>query len=333
VITRRADVNSNPLATNFLRILGLWGLPFDRWNISVEAIAVKYIPECANNGLIAAGIVRISSRNDFVNEICVYGQEGVTIRQNNFFQKGVTVGMSDLNSLDIPASGMTGNEGLADALREGDLTPKDVALLPSIIAGLLALDEDYLPDFVNLTDTDTGADLLVITVDDKFDFTTAEEGRVYHVVCQTNKLTKLPNGATIQNIVIVADCSLSGGSGSLFTNVVLASTATGNGSKALDKAVVSLAANAILGIDDGCDSGGGVAIYSYASVHTAAGTMINGTRIVAAGDVELTAANNGVLGVAVQAGQDITLTSNSLMGLCAGGVDGDSVAWWYRLVR
>ena len=41
VITRRDDANSNPLATNFLRIIGL-----QQWNISVEAIATKYIPEC-----------------------------------------------------------------------------------------------------------------------------------------------------------------------------------------------------------------------------------------------------------------------------------------------
>ena len=41
VITRRDDANQNPLPTNFLRILGLWGLPLDRWNISVEAVATK----------------------------------------------------------------------------------------------------------------------------------------------------------------------------------------------------------------------------------------------------------------------------------------------------
>ncbi len=45
-ITRRDDANDNPLATNFLRILSLWGLPVDHWNISVEAVATKYIPGC-----------------------------------------------------------------------------------------------------------------------------------------------------------------------------------------------------------------------------------------------------------------------------------------------
>ncbi len=32
VITRRSDANENPVATNFLRILSLWGIPFDRWS-------------------------------------------------------------------------------------------------------------------------------------------------------------------------------------------------------------------------------------------------------------------------------------------------------------
>ena len=136
--------------------------------------------------------------------------------------------------------------------------------------------------------------------------------------------------------MIVADCQISGGSGSTFTNMVLASTATGNGANPYDKAVVSLAANAVIGKADEdplCDPGGGVLIYSYASVHTAAGTIINGSRIVARGDVDLTAANNGVFGVSVQAGQDISLTSNNLMGLCADGVDGEVYARWYRLAQ
>jgi len=53
----------------------------------------------------------------------------------------------------------------------------------------------------------------------------------------------------------------------------------------------------------------------------------------ARGDVDLTAANNGIFGVSVQAGRDINLTRNNLMGLCADGVDGEVYARWCRLAR
>jgi len=347
VITRRADANGNPLATNFLRILGLWGLPFDRWNISVEAIAETYVPYCARDGLIANGIVKISSNNDFVHEICIYGREGVTIRQNNFFDylDGVTVGMSDLADLDIAANGMEKNDGLAGALREGELWAYEVEMLPAIVAGLLdpngvssdgEANAKYVPDYVNTSDTGDYLPVITVPLTAQLDLTTAEEGRIYHVTCPPNKLLSLPSGVTMQNVVIIADCRISGGSGSTFTNMVLASTATGKGANPYDKAVVSLSANAVIGKADEdplCDPGGGVLIYSYASVHTAAGTIINGTRIVARGDVDLTAGSDGLMGVAIQAGGAITMTSNNIMGLCADGVDGEVYARWYRLAR
>jgi Flp pilus assembly protein TadG len=54
VITRRSDQNLNPLATNFLRILSIWGIPLDRWNINTEAVAIRSVPPCLmKNGMVA----------------------------------------------------------------------------------------------------------------------------------------------------------------------------------------------------------------------------------------------------------------------------------------
>ena len=85
VITRRDDANNNPLATNFLRILGLWGLPFDRWNISVEAIATKYIPKCLlhENSLVAGNMVDVTSKNIFDN-ICIHGQNMIEDKGHDY---------------------------------------------------------------------------------------------------------------------------------------------------------------------------------------------------------------------------------------------------------
>ncbi len=62
-------------------------------------------------------------------------------------------------------------------------------------------------------------------------------------------------------------------------------------------------------------------------------TVISGSQIVARGDVDLTAGSDGLMGVAIQAGGDITMTSNSIMGLCSGGTDPLLTADYYRLVR
>jgi hypothetical protein len=346
VITRRDDANSNPLPTNFLRILGLWGIPFDRWNISVEAIAEVYIPyDCLDDGMIAEGIIKISGNNDFVNQICIHGQDGVTMSGGNYFEDGVGVGMGDYDDLQIPSDDLTKGEGLYEAMYddydypygEGDLLPMMVYQITHVIDGLKALDPTYLPDYISVTSigdkNGDGIDDAVKTVTNNFDFTTAEEGNVYHVACPSNTLVSLPGYVTIQNIVIVSDCRISGGSHTLFTNVILTSDAQGNGSNPFNLNSVGLSANAVLGIDDDCAPGGGVQIFSEASVHTAAFTTINGSQIVARGDVELGARNAGINGITIQAGGDITMTSNNVMGLCSGGSDVLLMADYYRLVR
>ena len=78
--------------------------------------------------------------------------------------------------------------------------------------------------------------------------------------------------------------------------------------------------------------GGGIQIFSAASVKTASTTSINGVQIVAAGNIEVGARDMGINGISAQAGGDITLTSNNQFGLCSGGVEGLFTVEYYRLV-
>jgi hypothetical protein len=114
--------------------------------------------------------------------------------------------------------------------------------------------------------------------------------------------------------------------------VVLASTALGNGAKPLDNANISFSANVSLGAPDNCTLGGGVQLFSSASIHFSSSMTIDGLQVVAAGDVELGARDDGIRGISVQAGQDITLTSNNAFGLCSGGAPNLFVTPYYRLV-
>jgi len=351
VITRRADANNNPLATNFLRILGLWGLPFDRWNISVQAVAVRYVPNCIRDGLVAANRVHTNGNNNYINDICIHGQNVVTdsgqdyaieLNNGNDFADGVQVSMPDLERMPMRNGTCENNPGLcSDAvLFEGDVWPKDVEYLDAMMQGMQS-GTAYMPDYMYVTDT------VGNYVMDEFnnplvhyeEINNAEKytgdylpNTIYNMKCTSgNKTVTLPTDTVISNVVIVADCNITSSNGLHLENVVLASSYAGNGPNGLQQNAVTLASGTYLGNDDYCAKGGGVQIYSASSVHVAAGGEFHGLRIVARYDVSFTARNVGVWGMSVQAGHDISLTSNNNFGLCPGSGEG-GYASHYRLV-
>ncbi len=69
VTLHQTAANANAVPVNFLRIIGL-----QSWDVNVEAIAQRFIPDCLRDGLIAREMVDISSNNGFVNEICIHGE-------------------------------------------------------------------------------------------------------------------------------------------------------------------------------------------------------------------------------------------------------------------
>jgi Flp pilus assembly protein TadG len=328
VMVRRSAQNDNAVPVNFLRIVGL-----QTWNVRAQAIAQKYLPDCLYDGLIARQMVDISSNNSFVRRICVHGQQGVELQSNNYFEEGVNVSMMDLATLEIPASGMDSNVGLPEALRESSLDPRMVNHVDQIMATMIDPSSanflEYIPGYISLTD-DAGSPLPVIVVDEKFDLSTAEENRIYHVDCRPNKNVHIPNNSVVQNVVIIAECEVHIGSGATIMNSVIGSRSGGNGN--ISKANVSAAANVQLGAPDNCSPGGGVRIFSNATIHTSSSTGIDGVQMVAVGDIELGARDMGINGISAQSGEDIKLTSNNMFGLCSGGTDPLLTVDYYRLV-
>jgi hypothetical protein len=87
-ITRRDAINANPVATNFLRIIGL-----QTWNVNTEAIAAIGIDQCFNNGIIAGGTLDVKPHTNFIDNICLIGVEQFEFRKNDTsFEEGVYVG-------------------------------------------------------------------------------------------------------------------------------------------------------------------------------------------------------------------------------------------------
>jgi hypothetical protein len=303
---------------SFLRIIGL-----ETWDVNVEAVAQRFIPGCLRDGLIARGIVDISSNNDFVRKICVHGQKGVHMQNHNFYESGVIVSMPDMDMLTIPAVGMESNPGLPEALRENILDPRMVNHVDEIMLEFLDRTSPIIPDYINTA-------LPVLVVDEKFKLADALPGRIYHVVCKPNKNVMIAANSTLSNVVIVAECEIKINAGATITSAVLASRSGGNGN--ISKANVGVAANVQLGLPDECAEGGGVQIFSNATIHTASTTTIDGVQMVAKGDIELGARDSGINGISAQSGNNITLTSNNQFGLCSGGAPDLFTVKYYRLV-
>jgi len=318
---QQTDDNNNAVPVNFLRIIGL-----QSWNVNAQAIAVKYIPQCLRDGLIARGIVDISSNNGFVHKICVHGQGGVHMQNHNYYEPGVNVSMPDVNGqLVIPSGGMTSNPGLPQALREQSFDPRMVNHVNEIMDGMLAKDAKVLPSYIDPTQP-------VITKTDKWNFADAAAGRIYRIQCSSNKSIGIPSGTALSGVVIISDCTINVGSNAVLTNVVLGSKALGNGAKPTDLANISFSSNVQLGENDNCAPGGGVQLFSSASIHFSSSMSINGLQVVAAGTVELGARDMGINGISVQSGEDIKLTSNNMFGLCSGGAPDLFTAYYYKLV-
>jgi len=319
VTVHRSAAKENALPVNFLRMIGQMN-----WNVTAQAVAQRFIPPCLRDGLVARETVDISSNNSFVNKICIHGQQGVKIQSNNYFEPGVNVSMPEMPAmLQLPSSGMASNPGLQSALRESSMSPRDVNHVDEIMLNYLDPNWSKQPSYIDKSKP-------VIVVDEKFDLSTVEQNRIYSVECKPNKNAIIPSNMMVRNVVIIADCELKINSGAFIYNAVLGSRSGGNGS--VSKANVAAAANVQLGLPDNCAPGGGVQIFSNATIQTAASTGIDGVQMIAAGDLQLGARDQGINGISAQSGGKITLTSNNQFGLCSGGAPYQFVAWYYRLV-
>ncbi len=112
--TRRDATNGNPVATNFLRIVGL-----QNWNVNAEAIAAIGIDWCFENGIIAGENLDVKPHTNFIDEICLIGHEQFRFRQNDTtFEDGVYVGAGcgEANKKCIgPGNQVFKNEDFVDA--------------------------------------------------------------------------------------------------------------------------------------------------------------------------------------------------------------------------
>jgi hypothetical protein len=216
--------------------------------------------------------------------------------------------------------------GLSGALREQSQGPRMVNHVDEIMNGLLERKTNLLPGYIDPLNP-------VIVKAKNFDFTGMLADHVYHIDCKANQTVGIPQNTVLTRVVIVSDCQVGIGSNVFMHDVILASRAGGNngqggsgggttsggGGAGVENANINGVSGVVLGASDNYALGGGVQIFSNASVKFSSTTNYNGVRIIAVGDVDLGAPDMGINGINVQAGGNITLTSNNAFGICATG--------------
>jgi hypothetical protein len=352
VITRRDDNNSNPLAANFLRILSLWGIPFDRFNIAVDAIAEKFLPDCIyKNGLIAGNRARVESNNTF-SQICIHGENlvddpghdyAVDISNGNEFYE--TVDITFANNFDDRPNLCQQNETLCNPNKYhqeswGELP--EVGAIEGIVyrllndsaADLVAFVPGYigtsgkLPDGTDDSTEGIADNILTVGAGDTYTFT---PGNIYRIICNgnTSPISLPTDGVAIERVIIATNCNINASHAASVRDVIIASDARGSQGQGELDTTVHFASDADIGDGEFCiadeeghylanpDATGQVSIYAMASVSVTANSNIQGLLVWAKGDLELTAGGE-VGGISAVTGNDIRATSNGSYSFCGG---------------
>lgn len=327
VVTRQDGINSSRVGTFFLRFIG-----FDAFTVDAAATVEKFVSQCERDGLIAAGEVKLSTQQAFLDKYCVHGENGIDLSQDNYFELGTTASMEDLSNCG-PSEVHCENEhndGIEEALRQNSMTFGKVARIPTTIANLKNPSWADQPDYI------TNMSVNRISNARNFDAALDLEPNAVNIIrCSPGQNVSLGNAAFLNNngngknngddtippdilmkeIVIIGDgCDFGFDSTIRYEDAIIATTATG-------RQTFSGSADVTLGKDDGCDVGGEVALITAGDVNFAAKLDAYDVEMIVAGDVHLASrANHGDsihVGTNVIAGGDIQVTTKHQFQGCA----------------
>ena len=322
VVTRQDGIASSKVGTFFLRFVG-----FDAFTIAATTTVQNFISICERDGLMAAGSIKMSTQQSFLSTYCVYGIGGINASDQNFFDKGATAGMVNLDDCGPLPENCTDvyNPGIEDALRQGTVTFGKVDRISTNIDLLKNPYSEIVPDYIDRTQ-----DPIVITDIKNFDPEAGlKTGRIHIFDCTTGGATtvnlgglasltnkgndsttgadSIPLYITKSEMVIVGEsCNFAFDSSVSFEDAYIATDATG-------LQTFSGSANARFGSDDDCGDGGEVTLITAGSVNFAAKLNAYDLEIVAANDVHFASKGNDGesvhIGTSVWAGGDISMTT------------------------
>jgi len=309
VTTNQLASRANPISSFLLQFIG-----FAEWDVSVDSVFVTYRPACLREGFVADGIVDIQSNNEFWSGFCIHSNTHVELNSNNTFEAGTIVSMPDEESIVLPNSGWSTNDGLRAALREGSYEMRLVHKLPDIITQLSNADAEYIPAGINRTD-------IRRLNENKLAAGRLEPGYIYIANCSAGTLTI--DATTVSNVVLLTPCAITFSKGTIVEDSIIVSTNTGDRS-------IYAPSDLQIGRDDDCAAAGGSKVLTMGGMKFAANLAVFGSQLVATQNIEFAARAEGIEGASMIAGGLISGTSNMSMGFCGDNVEGYE-AEYFRL--
>ena len=340
VTTRKAQVNGNQLE---LFLGGAVGL--SETDINTVAIAWSAggggAPEgadCYTRGILAGGMVSMSSDNDLTDAFCVYGEKKIKIQSDNCFQglsaacgsetigPGVEVMTPDFHNFDEQGGN---NPGFYDAQHEGNREP---TLAEQAEANYDAAVNGFQTGFWTASGFDYEA-IVDLSSFQGYDFErrygqdVTIGGNQDHIAIIAYKI-KVESGARLDHVILVAKDKLE------------------IDAKVIDHAVLASRGDMIIGSDVRLGGAPGTACDPISTVLITQGKFQIGSKVTVrnaqlitdyTGDVLDLQSNGTYEGVAIQSKGDILMGSDNIIVGCAlssaGGTAGPGSGLTMRLVN
>lgn len=345
-ITRQTGAGTtSSVGTFFLRFVG-----FDEFQVATSAVAKIFGAKCDYDGLIAAGGVKLSTKQNFLDEYCIHGEEYLDLSSDNYFELG-TIASTEFAENCGPSAGHCTNkhnpgivpafrtqsigfsktiniDSYIDILQNGYSDDSDFYAVNAYVENLLFGNKyeyfdpnGYIPPPAELT-TLQWTDTFKPKPNEPLDVSLLDPNKINVIDCgrdgfnlELGQLDKNADPITLDRIVIVGDgCDFVFDSSVNFTNAVIATTATGNHTFTGSSGV-------LLGLNDNCSLGNEVTLITAGSVNFAAKLSAYDLEIIAADDVHLAAKANSMgehIGTNVTAGGDIQVTTGHTFHGCEG---------------
>ncbi len=277
--------------------------------------------DCASVDVSTNSVFSITSNNDFYNGFCVKAAGGIDLNNNNYFDDDVILYVADFADIGFNGSNNMstivgrGTSDSSASLTYGDIFETTNEFTSVTTTEVEAMATNYLnaywdgqPSYIN-----TAASVIQVRAKD-VKYTSFAPGRIYEVLCGGSNGNKAQffNNSVVNDIVMVADCKIQLGKGSVFEDVILVSRDTSNKS-------VYAASKVQLGADDSCAAGGGVAIYAAGDFTSAAKLEVYGASITTLGEVQIAASADAIEGLTIRAVGDVTFSAQAQFGSCKDG--------------
>jgi Flp pilus assembly protein TadG len=315
VTARQADSAGNAVNTYLMKLAGL-----DKWELERSAVFITYRPTCLREGFVSDTRVDIQSNNSYTAGFCIHSNGSMELNQNNYFEPGTVVSVSDIGNLELPNSGYERNEGLTEALREGSWNIRIIERIDDMIAGLYALDDRYVPAYI------TNRSFKTVTASRNVTAADFTSGQIHKATCTGNQSLRIAAGTVLNRIALVTNCAVRFDDNVHLEDVVIATSNTGSRSLDANQRIY-------IGRNDNCATGGGAQLVTMGSVTFTSNLHMYGGQVLAKQNITFTANASGIQGAAMVAGGTISGTSNMSMGFCGNGMENNFHAEYFKLVQ